>query len=200
MHQRKVIAAMATNVSPYARWIPLGLLLCGPFPAIALAQDSTDPMEVCFRMSAPEARLVCFDNEMQRRHALAARGLATAPVAPAATSTPPPTTATTSVNAATQRTDDTIGLDGRQLSLKRKEEGIQPEVVKPMVEVIAKLIPRPGHLYYFELENGQVWESTDSGPDLLLGSHETVVIRPGILGAFFLKTEEGNSIRVHRLR
>jgi hypothetical protein len=191
MHQRKVIDAMAINVAPYTRWILPGLLMIGPFPATALAQESTDTMEVCFRMSAPEARLACFDNEMQRRHALAARGPATAP---------PPTIATTSVTTTNQRPDDTIGLDGKQLILKRKEEGIQPEVVKPMVAVIAKLTPRPGHLYYFEFENGQVWESTDTVGDLFLGSHETVVIRSGILGAFFLKTEEGNSIRVHRLR
>jgi hypothetical protein len=35
---------------------------------------------------------------------------------------------------------------------------------------------------------------------LLLGRHETVTIRSGVLGAFFLKTQEGNSIRVHRLK
>jgi hypothetical protein len=201
MHQRKVIDAMAINVAPYTRWILPALLMFGPFPATALAQESTDPMEVCFRMSAPKARLACFDNEMQRRHALAARGPTSAPVAPAATFAPPLTSATTGVNAAKQTPpDDTIGLDGKQLILKRKEEGIQPEAVEPMVEVIAKLTTRPGHLYYFEFENGQVWESTDTAGDLFLGSHETVVIRPGVLGAFFLKTEEGISIRVHRVR
>jgi hypothetical protein len=209
MHQRKVIDVMANSV-PYTRWIPLGLLIFGPFAAIALAQQSNDPMEVCSGMSAPEARLACFDNEMRRRHASAARGptgaagappAAVAPVAQVAMSAPALTSATPSGTAAKQTPpDDTIGLDGRALMLKRKEEGIQPEAVKPMVEVIAKLTPRPGHLYYFELENGQVWESTDTEPDLFLGPHETVVIRPGILGAFFLKTKEGTSIRVHRLR
>ena len=159
------------------------LLMCGQWCATAVAQESTDPMEVCYRMSDADLRHACFDQEMQRRHSAAANGAAnsaprSAPVGPA----------------------DTVGLDGRQLIIKRKELGIQPEVVKPMVAAIARLRPRPGHLYYFELDNGQVWESTDSESDLFLGPHETVLIRPGVLGAFFLKTAEGRSIRVHRLR
>ena len=95
---------------------------------------------------------------------------------------------------------DTVGLDGKQLIIKRKEAGIQPETVQPITAAIARLRPRPGNLYYFELDNGQVWESTESEADLLLGPHEAVLIRPGVLGAFFLKTAEGRSIRVHRLR
>ena len=140
-------------------------------------------MEVCYRMSDADQRHACFDQEMQRRHSAAAK-------AAGATASHP--------MAATP--DVTVGLDGRQLIIKRKELGIQPEVVKPMVAAIARLRPRPGHLYYFELDNGQVWESTESVGDLFLGPHETVLIRPGVLGAFFLKTPEGRSIRVHRLR
>jgi hypothetical protein len=201
MHQRKVIDAVPLNVAHHTRWILLCLPMFGPVPATALAQESSDPMEVCFRMSDRDARLACFDNEMRRRHALVAREPTTPPAAPGATSAPPATRATTGVNPAKNGPpDDTIGLDGKQLILKRKEEGIQPEVVKPIVAAIAALKPRPGHLYYFELDNGQVWESTDSESDLFLGPHETVLIRPGVLGAFFLKTPEGRSIRVHRLR
>ena len=140
-------------------------------------------MEVCYRMSDADLRHACFDKEMQRRHSAAPNG--------AGSSAP---------RSATVRPADTVGLDGRQLILKRKEEGIQPKAVQPMVAVIATLMQRPGHLYYFELDNGQVWESTDTVGDLFLGPHETVVIRPGVLGAFFLKTQDGNSIRVHRLR
>ncbi|HEY6457459.1 MAG TPA: hypothetical protein VIY90_19450 [Steroidobacteraceae bacterium] len=201
MQQRKLIDAMPINVIRHTRWILLCLPMFGSFAATVLAQTSSDPMEACFRMSDRDAKLACFDNEMQRRHALAAREPATAPTAPAATSAPPATNANSSIKTAKQGPpDDTIGLDGKQLIRKRKEEGIQPKAVQPMVAVIATLKQRPGHLYYFELENGQVWESTDTEGDLFLGPHETVLIRPGILGAFFLKTQDGKSIRVHRLR
>jgi hypothetical protein len=188
MQQRKAIDTLA-----------ISLLLCGQFPATALAQESTDPMQACARMTDRDARLACFDHEMQRRDALAAHGASAAPVAPAATA--PPSPSGTPVTTAKQRLpDDTIGLDGKQLSIKRKEEGIEPEPVKPFVAAIVKLEPRPGHLYYFELDNGQVWESIEGESELFLGAHETVTIRPGVLGAFFLKTQEGNSIRVHRVR
>ena len=192
MHQLKV-STMAIRVVrkfhdttwiPFCKFgIPFCLPLLGQFSAAVLAQDTTDPMEVCYRMADADQRHACFDQEMQRRHNAAAKAAGATASHPIAT-TP----------------DDTVGLDGKQLSIKRKQEGIQPEVVKPMVAVIASLKPRPGHLYYFELDNGQVWESTDSEADLLLGPHETVSIRPGVLGAFFLKTQEGRSIRVHRLR
>jgi hypothetical protein len=161
----------------------LCLLLFGQLSATVLAQESTDPMEVCYRMSDADLRHACFDREMQRRHTAGANA------AGATASHPAPAAP-----------DDTVGLDGKQLIIKRKEEGIRPEGVKPIMAAIARLRPRPGHLYYFELDNGQVWESTDSEADLFLGPHETVLIRPGVLGAFFLKTPEGRSIRVHRLR
>ncbi len=96
--------------------------------------------------------------------------------------------------------DDTIGLDGKQLSLRRKEEGIAPPAPTLIVAGLTQLQPRPGHQYFFELDNGQLWESVDNEGPLLLGPHETVSIRSGLLGAFFLKTSAGNSIRVHRLR
>jgi hypothetical protein len=168
-------------------------LLFGQFSAAVLAQDSTDPMEVCYRMSDADLRHACFDKEMQRRHSAGANATGTNPGGTNAAGTNAPRSAP--VGAA-----DTVGLDGRQLDIKRKEAGIQTETVKPISAAIARLRPRPGNLYYFELDNGQVWESTESEADLLLGPHEAVLIRPGVLGAFFLKTAEGRSIRVHRLR
>ncbi|HEV2701990.1 MAG TPA: hypothetical protein VGV09_10195 [Steroidobacteraceae bacterium] len=96
--------------------------------------------------------------------------------------------------------DDTLGLDGRQLILKRKAENIPPGTPEPMVVTLTRLTQHPGHQYSFELANGQIWQSTDAEGDLFLGPHETVTIRAGVMGAFFLKTQNGLSIRVHRLR
>jgi hypothetical protein len=109
------------------RWILLCLPMFAPYPATTLAQGSSDPMEPCFRMSDRDARLACFDNEMQRRHALAARVPTTAPTAPVATSAPLAASAPPGVTTAKKGPpDDTVGLDGKQLIIKRKEEGIQP--------------------------------------------------------------------------
>ena len=180
MHPLKIVdftTAAARNLRLTA-WISFSMLSLAQHSATVLAQDGTDPMEVCYRMSDADLRHACFDREMQRRHAADANAPRAAPGGPAGT----------------------VGLDGRQLSLKRKEEGIQPEVVKPIVAVVAQLRSRPGHLYSFELDNGQIWQSTDTEADLFLGPRETVQIRPGILGAFFLRTAAGRSIRIHRVR
>jgi len=169
--------------------------------ATALAQGSTDPMEACSQLSDANARLACFDHEIQRRHAAAASTHSPANAAPASPASATAPAADTPARAVSQQpADDTIGLDGKQLLIKRKEEGIAPAAPTHIVAVLAQLRPQPGNQYYFELDNGQVWESTDNQGALLLGRHETVTIRSGVLGAFFLKTQEGNSIRVHRLK
>jgi hypothetical protein len=176
-----------------------GLLLAlGYCSAMALAQGSTDPMEACSQLSDANARLACFDHEIQRRHAAAASANSPANAAPAPAAASPAPAPPRAVSP--QPADDTVGLDGKQLIIKRKEEGIAPAAPTHIVAVLAQLRPRPGNQYYFELDNGQVWESTDNQGALLLGPHETVTIRSGVLGAFFLKTQEGNSIRVHRLK
>ncbi|HTY92780.1 MAG TPA: hypothetical protein VMC02_02755 [Steroidobacteraceae bacterium] len=174
------------------------MLTAACLPAAALSQATPDPMEVCFQISDAGARVACFDREMQRRHAAAA---AAAPAVTAAPAVPAaPAAAAVAPAAKPKAVDDTVGLDGRQLIIRRKEEGIKSPAVEPIVAVLARLVEHPGHQYHFELDNGQVWESTDTVPALFLSPRETVTIRPGVLGAFFLKTREGNSIRVHRLR
>ena len=209
-HQQNDRASGCRIGSRTARGVILGaswLLMLAALPRLALTQQSADPFEVCFALSAPSARLACFDGEMRRRHATAAApGHAPAGV-PLANAAPVLTPASSAPGSGTSLTatpapaaDDTIGLDGRQLLLRRKAEHIQREAPKPLVARLSHLTLRSGHQYYFELDNGQIWESTDTQPDLFLSPNETVTIRSGFMGAFFLKTQEGNSIRVHRLR
>jgi hypothetical protein len=195
----------------------IGLLLLVGFGATTvLAQAPPDAMEACSQVSDAGARLACFDREIQRRHGTSAGtgnpadaapahptpGAPAASVAPARASAPAAASAGNAPApvASRQPVDDTVGLDGKQLSIRRKEEGIAPAAPTLIVAGLTQLQSRPGHQYYFELDNGQVWESVDNQGQLLLGAHDTVAIRPGMLGAFFLKTPDGISIRVHRLR
>jgi len=183
-------------------WVVSVLLSFGLQPERGLTQNASDPMEKCSGISDSAARLACFDSEMRRRHA------ADQPthVPPAAAARPPapaqtvPSTGASVTTARSRAPDDTIGLDGRQLILKRKSEELQPAAPAPFEVTLSRLTQRPGHQYSFALDNGQVWESTDAAGDLFLNPHESLTIRPGVMGAFFLKTKSGVSIRIHRVR
>lgn len=54
----------------------------------------------------------------------------------------------------------------------------------------------------FELENGQVWKSTDPGARLAVKlNNPTVTLTPGMMNSWFLKVEGYNSkVRVMRLK
>jgi hypothetical protein len=188
------------------------IVALGALPAIAAAQSSPDPLDACAKQTDATARLACFDHEMQRRHATTPTTPATTST-PAATSTPatitrpivtaapaataPPPTAT----ANQQHTDENIGLEGKELHKKLKEQGVEtkPEQVQPIVSTIARLLPRPNNEYAFELDNGQTWEQAESKA-LDVNPHDAVSIQPGVLGAFFMTTQRHQRVRVHRIR
>jgi hypothetical protein len=158
---------------------------------------------------------------MQRRHAIpAAAASAPAPTStpnatttPAAASTPSaiatPTakatpsapTAPATAAANQQHTDENIGLEGKELHKKLKEQGVEtkPEPVQPIVSTIARLLPRPNNEYAFELDNGQTWEQAESKA-LDVNPHDAVSIQPGVLGSFFMTTQRHQRVRVHRIR
>lgn len=197
MHHRKLIEAVASGGARQfsCSWCtPVCLLALWPFSPTVLAQESVNPIEVCSKVTDRDARLDCFD------HAAALRNHV-APVAPAGTSKPPTPTDTRGVTPAPNGpADDITGLDAKQISARRKAEGRPPQVVKPIVATLARLDQQPTGHCYFELDNGQVWAATACEPAQFPALHETVRIRPGVFGAFFLKTREGSSIKVYRLR
>jgi hypothetical protein len=169
---------------------------------VALTQTASDPMEVCFRVSDAAARLACFDSEMRRRHAAAtpAPAVVAAP-APAPAASPPAISQVPAFAAAPAPAPAIAAAPAPAIAPAPPSTAASlTPAPKPLVVALARLIPHPGHIYVFELENGQAWESTESVSDLFMGAHELVTIRPGVMGAFFLKTQEGISIRIHRLR
>lgn len=150
------------------------ILAVGCVATATLAQASEDPLEVCYREADATVRVACFDREMQRRHAAAA---------------------TTQ-----KRAQDNVGLEGPQLQRKLKAEGVAVEPVKPIVATITRLLPRSDNEYAFELDNGQTWEQAESKSDLYVKPHDSVTIKPGVLGSFYMTTSRSQRIRVHRIR
>jgi hypothetical protein len=153
----------------------IGLVLAvGCVATCAVVQGSEDPLEVCYREADASARVACFDHEMQRRHAAAA--------------------------ANQKRAQDNVGLEGPQLHQKLKAEGVAVGPVQPIVATITRLLPRSDNEYAFELDNGQTWEQAESKADLYVKPHDSVTIKPGVLGSFYMTTSRSQRIRVHRIR
>jgi hypothetical protein len=203
MHQRKFIKTRA-----YGDIRPMGtvgcaslcLLILAQLSATAAAQEPADPIQVCSRMTDTGARLACFDKVAAQQRA-ETHGTSAVTIAPGVSTAPAASAGIQSRALAVGRLpEDTTGLDPEQIRIRRKKEGLPPAPTRIVVSTVARLDAQPSRHYHFELDNGQVWASTNAEPALFLTPHETVQIRPGVFGAFFLKTEDGSTMRVYRLR
>jgi hypothetical protein len=154
----------------------------------AVAQQS-DAFDACASVQDSTARVACFDRAVAARHA----------VQGTASKSPPPVTAAPAP-APAKATDSTVGLDARQVHKLQEARGEpKPPPTAPITARLVRIIPRQPLISAFELDNGQIWEQAES-MKLAAQPQELITIRPGLLGAFFLKTAAGTVVRVHRLR
>jgi hypothetical protein len=152
----------------------------------AVAQQS-DAFDACASVQDSTARVACFDRAVAARHA----------VQGTASKSPAPVTA---APAPAKPTDSTVGLDARQVHKRQEARGEpKPSPPAPITARLVRIIPRQPLISAFELDNGQIWEQAES-MKLAAEPQELITIRPGLLGAFFLKTAAGTVVRVHRLR
>jgi hypothetical protein len=167
----------------------IGFLAATGLSVTAAALAPPDPLEACAQKADSNARLACFDQEMQRRHTTNATR--EAPVSKAAPAPPTPAPASA-----------TVGLAGSQLHKKQQEEGIVVEHPKPspIAAQVSRAVAHPDHRYTFYLDNGQVWEQVETQQGLYVDTNEAVTINPGKLGSFFLKTSKEKYVRVRRLQ
>ena len=158
----------------------------------AVAQQS-DAFDACASVQDSTARVACFDRAVAARHAVQG----TASKSPAPVTAAP---AAAAAAAAAKATDSTVGLDARQVHKLQEARGEpKPPPPAPITARLVRIIPRQPLISAFELDNGQIWEQAES-MKLAAEPQELITIRPGLLGAFFLKTAAGTVVRVHRLR
>jgi hypothetical protein len=167
----------------------------GLFSTLAWAQGTPDPLEACYQQPDGAPRLACFNAEMQRRQAAAGPGSTAVPAAGGVAAAPAKAPAVTEAQVAA----DTVGLQGSALRRKLKEDGVKPEPVRPIVATVIRVVPRSHDALAVVLDNGQTWEQAESMESLDVRPHDTVTIKPGILGAFFLNTPRRQHVRVHRI-
>jgi hypothetical protein len=155
----------------------------------AMAQQP-DVYHACAAEQDPTARLACFDRVDSARH----------PTSSAPSAAPAVSARPAAAPAAASPADPDIGLDARQARRERAQRRApEPAPPAPIVATVVRVIERGPLLSAFELSNGQIWEQSES-MKFAAEPQQTVTIRPGLLGAFFLKNTAGASVRVHRLQ
>ena len=90
-----------------------------------------------------------------------------------------------------------------QGELRRKrtaEKSSEPAEPAQMVAHVASVIRRPGGMFGFELDNGQLWVQTQKQYQPPANPGDQVTITSGSLGSFFLTYPSGIRSRVMRVR
>jgi hypothetical protein len=155
--------------------------------ATAAPAQQLDAFDACAQEKDPTARLACFDRADAARHATPRAPTVAPAAAPAARPAP-------AVG------DRELGLDAREAHKQRAERGeADPPAPTGFVATVVRVIARTPVISAFELSNGQIWEESEA-VKFSAEPQQTVTIRHGMLGSFFLKNAEGVSVRVHRLK
>ena len=161
------------------RWVAAvsGALAMGLLGGPASADALREQIQACAANQDDAARLRCFDN--------AAKGL------PAAASASAPAVASASA-------PDSNPASPANAPVRASKPHIE---AAPVLVTRVVSVTRPGDREYrIVLDNGQVWQENEHNIDLELAVGDTVRIKAGSLGSFFLRTESGHSTRVRRIR
>jgi hypothetical protein len=92
-----------------------------------------------------------------------------------------------------------FGADGALLQ-KLVADGTGSRQSKEITARISSLTHRPDELIVLRLDNDQVWEQSESGPDLKLGVGDPVRITRGALGSYWLSATSALAIKIRRTK
>jgi len=157
---------------------------------LTLAQSTTD----CTTITADMARLKCYDEQAarQKRQAVPPSGTTAATPAPSKPVPPPPPVAKSSPSE--------FGLDAD--AVRKKQAAANPDAPKSPEQLVARVtavVTKPRGYYRITLDDGQVWEETQHTGGLAPEVGETVTLKRGLLGSYFLSRSSGLALRVKRI-
>jgi hypothetical protein len=184
-------------------WGATCLMAC--VPAVS-SQSLLAVMRSCAAQADESARLQCYDRGVAQfkgadtaagNNTCSDTGLSQPAVSsksPAVTQvTPPP-----SANPTPGASADQFGLTSEE-ALRRQSSRERSPALKKITARIVTLSHRAGGALVVHLDNGQVWEQTEDGPDLHLGAGAPIAIDRGLLGAYWLSPASGHlAVKVRR--
>jgi hypothetical protein len=173
-------------------------------------------VQACTAEADASQRLACYDRAAERwvgkpvpdlEHCGSGRSgsCSSAAAQPANTSTQSGSTTARAVptqraaereSASLSSAESVFGADGL---IRKEQPGGQGAPPRQLTARVAALARRPQGMLVLHLENGQVWEQTQDGPDLTIKAGDTVRIDKGVLGAYWVTTSSSHAaIKVRR--
>lgn len=195
----------------------VGFLASGVSPA----QSTAD----CSSVAEDRARLKCYDEQSARQKKAAAAAAQAATTAPATVATPPSavpraaapppvtaaprsatpqpaTAATAQVSKPARATSPSsdFGLD--EEAIRKRQAAANPDTPEEPEQLVSRVkavVKKPRGEYRITLDDGQVWEETQhTSSSTPPGVGDTVTIKRGMLGSYFLERGAGLALRVKR--
>jgi hypothetical protein len=166
--------ALFSMAFAYAATVPQVFAQALPASVIACA-DETDAGN----------RLACYDREIARLRA---------------SSQLPGPTASTSVSASAPMSASVADSFGMTGDLQRKQGAQLPHPLDKLSGRIAAVTYKAHGEAIVRLEGGQVWEEAEPEPHLPLRPGDTVTIKRGMLGSFYMSSDRVLGLRVRRVQ
>jgi hypothetical protein len=149
------------------------------FLSSAVSAQDLSALRACAAETDPERRLACYDREVARLPVEAQ------PAEPSAAS---------AASAAQRDPEDEFGRRG-MLDRKSRDSKLERLSVK-----VTELSRKPRGEIIVTLENGQIWQQRDASVNLNVRVGDTVTIREGALGGYWLSNTARQSAQVTRLK
>ena len=175
------------------------ICLVASVPAVA-SESLLTVMRSCAAEANESARLQCYDRAVAQfkgagnETACSDTGVSQQAVI----SKPPaitPATPAPATNAGPGTNTEQFGLTSGQV-LRKESDGQRPPALKKITARIATLSRRAGGALVVHLDNGQIWEQTEDGPELHVAAGDPVTIDRGLLGAYWLSRVSGRHLAV----
>jgi hypothetical protein len=195
-----------------ARGLGIAFAVCGLAGAAGVAQAQSDSPSPCASITDDKSRLQCYDAEHALKKSQAARSStpASSPAAaPAASSVPAPSVAPAPMPApratdtASARPAATSGSANSEFGSETLPKKATPGDAGGASEIQAKVASVAGQRkgdYRITLDNGQVWAETQRTGGEPPEPGDTVILRRGAMGSYFLSHGAGLALRVRRVK
>jgi hypothetical protein len=185
--------------------------LVAAVPAVA-SESLLTVMRSCAAQADESARLQCYDRAMAQfkgagtdaacsdtgvsQQAVISKPPAITPATSAPGANAGPGTPAAPGNSSGPGTHtEQFGLTSGQV-LRKESDDQRPPALKKITARIVTLSRRAGGALVVHLDNDQIWEQTEEGPELHIAAGDPVVIDRGLLGAYWLSRVSGRHLAV----